>query len=462
MTPGRIAGLLAVLALCLFALAGLAGNVIARAERNAFRHATSAQAAMLAAELAVDPAPTRERALAEGVAERWDAEVCATGGPSPVLAVPATGDCTWAVSGSRPELSAAGGLPEVEGQLVVSVVVGDRSVALRVPTTPVRARIVEAWTYLYAAQVAVLALVGTVLVRLAGRRQDELVAGVTRQLEALAAGDLSARLGSPSSREDEALALAANSVADRLQVTVERQRTFLADTAHQLRNPLLALQLRVENLEPEVKVGGRRSHARLVSDVKQLGESLSQLVILARTDEGGPDPVALDVLATVDERLHAWIPIAVARRVTIRQRLPEAAVALARPGALEQTLDVLIDNALKYAPPGSEVTVVVLPSATTVDVCIEDRGPGLPPAARAVAAGRGWQATDAASGAGLGLAIASMLISSSGGSLRLEDREDGGGLRASVRLPTPAPTFDDCLLPAWSRGPSGSTGQSAD
>ena len=113
--------------------------------------------------------------------------------------------------------------------------------------------------------------------------------------------------------------------------------------------------------------------------MKRLGESLSQLVILARTDEGGPDPVALDVLATVDERLHAWIP-----------------------------------------------------------------------------------ATDAASGAGLGLVIASMLISSPGGSLRLEDREDGLGLRASVRLPTPAPTFDDRLLPAWSRGLPGSTGQTAD
>lgn len=449
MTAGRIAGLLCVLAVCLFTVAGLAGEGIARAERHAFRQATTATAASLAAELSAAASPEKQADLVQRAGLDSGAEVCVTVAGLPVLAEPAAGDCAWAVTGRRPELPDSGGLPPVDGQLVVSVPAGARSVAVRVPTMPVRARIVTGWSYLYAAQVAVLALVATLLVRLGGRRQDQVVSDVTGQLEALAAGDLSARWSGAPAVDGDPLARAANAVADRLQVTVERQRTFLADAAHQLRNPLLALQLRIENLEPEVKVGGRSSHARLVGDVKRLGDSLGQLVALARTDEAGGEPAAIDVLSTVDERLRAWIPIAVSRRVTIRQRLPEQAVALARPGALEQTLDVLIDNALKHAPVGSEVTVVVIPGATSVDVCIEDRGPGLPPAGLSAAPGRGWQAGGAASGSGLGLAIASMLISSSGGRLRLEDRQEGPGLRASVRLPTPAPAVDDRLLPAW-------------
>lgn len=459
MTGGRAAALLCVLAVCLLSVAGLAGDAVARAERRAFREATTATTATLAAALAGQSQAEQGRLLARAARER-DADICLTEGGRQLSAVPSGGDCGWVRTSG--DLADSGGLPAADAELVTSVPYGARLVSLRVPVTPLRARVVAAWTYLYAAQVVVLALMATLLVRLAGRPQDELVAGVTGQLESLAAGDLSARLTGPATADGDPLALAANAVADRLQVTVERQRTFLADAAHQLRNPLLALQLRIENLEPQVKAAGRRSHTRLVEDVRRLGESLGQLVTLARTHESGADPVALDVLATVDERLRAWIPVAVARRVTIRQRLPEEAVALARPGALEQTLDVLIDNALKHAPSGSEVTVAVIPSATAVDVCIEDRGPGLPPEDLSTAAGRGWQAGDAASGSGLGLAIASMLISSSGGSLRLEDREDGAGLRASVRLPTPAPLMDDRLLPAWSRTSPGRSGRSED
>lgn len=451
MTPGRAATLLGVLAVCLLSLAGVAADRVARAEHSSFRDGTSAAAAALAAEL-VAGGEAEDAAALSATASRVGGAACVLDLTSGAARADVPGEpCDWL---DRPT-GRGSGLPAVDAELVSTVQVRGEVVGLRVPLTPVRAAVVEARTHLYAAAGLVLALTAALLVRSGSRRQDELVAAVTRQLGALVDGDLSARSGAPHAAPTHELARAADAVAERLQVTVEKQRTFLADAAHQLRNPLLAVQLRLENLEPQVTAAGLRSHGRLVEDVKRLGESLGQLVAVTRTQhEGAAHADEVDVLRVVDERLRAWIPVASTRHVTMRQRLPEAAVALARPGALEQTLDVLVDNALKHAPPGTEVSVVVVPGATSIEVVVEDRGPGLPPAAREQALQRGWQADHrSASGSGLGLAIASMLVSSSGGSLRLEDRE-GGGLRACVRLPTPVAAVDPALLPAWNRAAS--------
>jgi signal transduction histidine kinase len=272
---------------------------------------------------------------------------------------------------------------------------------------------------------------------------------VTAALGALAAGDLAARAPVDGDPSDRAIAMQANAVAERLQVTVERQRTFVADAAHQIRNPLLALQLRIENLEPHIAAGGRRGHERLVEDVGRLGRTLDDLVKFARAGEQDDQPQVIDVLRVVQERARGWVPVAYSRDIVLRQRLPESATALARPGALEQALDVLLDNALKHSPPGSEIALVVVPTATYVEVRVEDRGAGLPPGAGEQAAVRGWRHDPRASGSGLGLAIATLLLASSGGSLQLHDRIDGPGLSGVLRLPTPAPVVPDQHRPLW-------------
>ena len=286
-------------------------------------------------------------------------------------------------------------------------------------------------------------------------REDATVNAVTRHLEALAAGDLATRSAETGHGRQRRTMMAANAVAERLQVTVERQRTFLADAAHQLRNPLVALQLRLENLEPYVTAKGGRAHARLTQDFLRLGTTLDDLVTFARATESDGGPREVDVLAVVDERLRSWVPVAYARKIVLRQRLPDAAVALARPGALEQAIDVLVDNALKHAPSRSEITVVIVPTATYVEVRVEDRGRGLPAGAQDAAAARGWRHDPREAGNGLGLAIATLLVSSSGGSLQLRDRTDGTGLSAVVRLPTPAPVVSAALLPAGRRSTAG-------
>jgi signal transduction histidine kinase len=366
-----------------------------------------------------------------------------------VRSIDPASDCSW----FTPETADA-----VGSKTVVVVADGVRGVlGLRIPAAPLTAQTATARSLVFGGGGALFLVLAGLLVYSA-KHQDITIATTTVLLEALAGGDLSARASEVGTAEERRALAAGNAVAERLQVTVERQRTFLADAAHQLRNPLLALQLRLENLEPYVLAKGRRGYSRLTQDVERLGTTLDDLVAFARATETDGEPREVDVLAVVDERLRAWVSVAHSRKIVLRQRLPRVAVALARPGALEQALDVLVDNALKHAPQRSEVTVVVVPTATYVEVRVEDRGRGLPAGAQAAAAVRGWRRDPRAAGSGLGLAIATLLLSSSGGSLQLGDRLDGPGLSATLRLPTPAPTVDDELLPAWTQGSQGSAG----
>lgn len=358
-------------------------------------------------------------------------------------------DCAWLQPSTGPALG--------EQFAVVVAADGSAELVLRVQTGPLKEQVTTGRSLLYGGGFALFCVIA-LLLRFSGRQDDATTLATTALLESLAAGDLAARAVEVGTPEQRRALAAANAVAERLQVTVERQRTFLADAAHQLRNPLLALQLRLENLQPFVASKGRAGHARLTQDVERLGTTLDDLVTFARATESDGEPREVDVLAVVDERLRAWVPVAYTRKIVLRQRLPDSAVALARPGALEQALDVLLDNALKHAPLRSEVTVVVVPTATYVEVRVEDRGRGLPAGAQAAAAVRGWRQDPRSAGSGLGLTIATLLLSSSGGSLQLSDRRDGTGLSAALRLPTPAPTFSDQLLPAWQHRQAGGQG----
>jgi len=106
------------------------------------------------------------------------------------------------------------------------------------------------------------------------------------------------------------------------------------------------------------------------------------------------------------------------------------------PTALDQALDALIDNALKFTPAGGRVEVAAAASDGGVQISVRDSGPGLTPAQRSQATERFWRAPDAQNvdGAGLGLSIVTVLIEASGGRFILEPAE-GGGLAATIWAP---------------------------
>ena len=247
-------------------------------------------------------------------------------------------------------------------------------------------------------------------------------------------GDLTARAavdaGPPEIR---ALAARFNEMVARLEVLVRSQQEFVADASHQLRTPLTALQLRLENLGRDVRPGGAAQLDGALAEVTRLGGLVDELLSLARADAIEASPVSVDLHDAVRSRLAAWAARAEMTDVTLELDVPSGLRAEATPGSLDQVLDNLLANALAVSPQGGRISVRGLRAERFVELHVADEGPGLTVEQRARAFDRFWR-EGPSSGTGLGLAIAHRLVTADGGELELREAARGG-LDAVVRLP---------------------------
>jgi len=223
--------------------------------------------------------------------------------------------------------------------------------------------------------------------------------------------------------------------ADRLQLLIASQRSFIGHASHQLKTPLAALRLRLENLEPDVAAGGAANLRAALVETDRLARLVETLLALARADQRTPprEPVAL--AGAVDERVSFWTPLAAAQDVRLAASGPPDAHVLAVSGAVDQILDNLLSNALRVAPPGSTIAVSWRAGASTVEVHVADEGPGLTADQRLRALDPFWRAPGTVpGGTGLGLSLVRKLAEASGGGAELRAGR-GGGLDAVVVLP---------------------------
>jgi signal transduction histidine kinase len=317
------------------------------------------------------------------------------------------------------------------------------------PTGKVRDRVSSIWLALGGAGLlAVMAAVATAfgLARWALKPVTELSATAGQ----ITAGEHTARVphrtGPPELRR---LAVSFNEMADSVTEALHRQRSFVAHASHQLRNPLTALRIRVEELGHELTpaacagcapalAAARTEQEMALAETDRLGLVLDGLLALARAERGKHALTTVDAVAVTEARVVAWQPMADRRHVQLKLvaragPLPVSAVAT----GLDQALDALIDNALKFTVDRVVVSVAELDGGVTVHVA--DNGPGLTAEQRRRATEPFWRAPDAQNidGAGLGLAIAHVLIEVSGGRFDLLPSLDGG-LDARIWLPAPA------------------------
>lgn len=255
------------------------------------------------------------------------------------------------------------------------------------------------------------------------------ISRLTRRTERLADGDFSVRaddtVGPPEVRE---LSRSFNTMADRLGLLVEGQRQFANSVSHQLRTPLTALRLRLEQAQevsdPESELGGILDASRNEAD--RLQEMVEQLLVLARLEGGSTPTINIDAVDIVSTRVEMWKPLADEKDISIVVSTPDSAPCVAMDGALDQIVDNYIDNAFSVAPKGSTIQVNVVRTSTHVIVDVIDDGPGLSEADRARAFERFWRGSNRenAEGTGLGLTIVRQLAAASGATVELRERSD--------------------------------------
>ncbi len=315
------------------------------------------------------------------------------------------------------------------------------------------ARVRRVWTQLVLLCLGVLvavAIVGFVLARSITRPIRRLQSATDQ----FATGDLSARVetdaGPPELRR---LATTVNRMASRLARLLDAQQRFVADASHQLRTPLTALRLRLENLASNVDDRDRAAIDAASAEVARMSRLIDGLLMLARDDANGTDNAPVDVAAVAGDRVDAWQEVVAEKNVALVPELPRAAWARAVPGAVEQLVDNLVDNALAVSPSGSRITVRVDATKAGVELHVIDQGPGLDPASRERAFDRFWRGADAApTGSGLGLAIVRRLAEASRGTTRLEPSPTGG-LDAIVVLPAGVEPRSDDAASVRTRAP---------
>ncbi|MFJ8959201.1 sensor histidine kinase [Lentzea sp. NPDC102401] len=311
------------------------------------------------------------------------------------------------------------------------------AIRLSYPDDRITQRLWQIWGFRAALAVGVLILAAFLGLWLARR-----VTRPLRELNAMAGrlrdGDLSARAEETGPPETRTLARTLNTATETIGTLVGSQRAFIGDASHQLRTPLTALRLSLDNVADGVDDPVVREDVDMATaEVVRMSRLVNGLLALARAEADVPHPEPVQVLDVVAERFTAWRAAADERSISLVSEGFDIRV-LATPGHLEQVLDNVLSNALEVSPDGATILV-----RTTRPGLVEviDAGPGLPEADRARAFDRFWrgQGLTGKGGSGLGLAIVKQLVTDDGGAVSLE-ASSSGGLCVRIRLAPASPT----------------------
>ena len=437
----------------------LALNVQTRAESE-FRSQVLGNAAVLAARIsepvAAQPADVAARARVSAIvaetARTSDVRILVTDRTGAVvadsdgLATPGTPYATV----ERPEFGQALFRGEIDFRSRFSDTIGGELLLVTVPvvdagrvvgaarlsaeTAELQASVQQSWLRLALIGLAVVVgamILALVLATSLARPVRQLAAAAQR----LGAGDLQARAPISGPAEISALARAFNSMADALGANLRAQRDFVANASHQLRTPLTGLRLRVEGIKAEGGVAAEEATKAEV-EIDRLSRLVDDLLTLARASSVEATAVPVQLGALAREAVDRWRGPFTADGKEIRAGQIADADVWASPRDLANVLDNLIENALRYCPPGTEVSVDVMAREGRSALVVSDTGPGIRPEDRARVFERFYRGTngrESGPGTGLGLAIVAELAARWGGEVRLLD---GPGTRVEATFPS--------------------------
>lgn len=212
------------------------------------------------------------------------------------------------------------------------------------------------------------------------------------------------------------------------------QRAFVADASHELRTPLAVLDARLQILQRTMPAGDPSAEivTELRSDTRALIQIVNDLLESAEVRSAPTHDVASDVNAAVGAAVQSMSVIAAEKQINLRLDAPEAASAYVPASSITRCVVALLDNAVRFAPAGSTVTIDVTTTNKMVSITVRDAGPGIqgidPTRIFDRFARSGTTATggDARTGFGIGLALVRDIAVRYGGSVSVVDSSDKG------------------------------------
>jgi two-component system OmpR family sensor kinase/two-component system sensor histidine kinase QseC len=234
------------------------------------------------------------------------------------------------------------------------------------------------------------------------------------------------------------LARALNALLDRLKRSLDTQREFVADAAHELRSPLTALKLQLRLLRHAGDDAERAAAVDAIgAGIDRAARLIEQLLTLARSEPGAA-PLAfepVDLAEVARETLAAMHPFALDRGSELILEAEQPVIVAGDRASLAALVRNLVDNALRYSPPQTRVDVRVWDESGSAWLRVDDAGPGIPASERGRVFDRFYRRDSSREeGTGLGLAIVRTVADRHDAQLSL-DAVPAGGLRVVVRFP---------------------------
>ena len=322
-----------------------------------------------------------------------------------------------------------------------------RTVVIRLgyDLAPLRARMYQFFLLLFIAipiALALAALAGQSIAKRALRPLEEM----TVHAEHITASNLSDRLEVTNAHDELGnLARVFNHLLQRLEDAFQQLQHFTADASHELRTPLAAIRAisEVALQKPTNAEAYREALSNVLEESARLNQTIDALLLLSKAESTAPaDAQAVFVLGDlVSEVISLLEVLGEERSIRITQEHSELAAVEIRGdrGLMRIALMNVVHNALKFSPEGSTITIsFVRPSASSIQILIQDEGPGIAAGEHARVFDRFFTSSDrptaTISGAGLGLSITKLIIERTGGSIKFDENFQQGA-KCLIDLP---------------------------
>jgi signal transduction histidine kinase len=280
---------------------------------------------------------------------------------------------------------------------------------------------------------SVAALIALVIARWLARGMTQPLRDMAAAARRMEVGDYTGRVHTRSRDEVGQLAAAFNRMSAELEVLERSRRDLVANVSHELKTPITAIRAHLENLADGVERPDRDTLQVMLGQTERLGRLVDQLLDLSRL-ESGEVPLQLEPMsiATVTDRVLSEFSVGRSvDDVTLQADVADDLFVEADAERIHQVLFNLVDNAVRFTPPGGEVTIAARRDGDRVRVQVMDTGVGVGPEHLPRLFERFYRADasrsrDDGSGTGIGLAIARSIVEGHGGRITAESEPNNG------------------------------------